>query len=85
MFVSLKFIVSFAIQMYNKSNIMQKEVNKLSKRQIAKRSNTDYRTVVKFLNGEKILVMKELQIKKAIVEMLSESKKINSDFNLIKK
>lgn len=64
---------------------MQKEVNKLSKRQIAKRSNTDIRTVNKFFKGEKILVMKELQIKKAIVEMLSEQKKINSDFNLIKK
>lgn len=59
------------------------DVSKLSKRQISKRSNTDYRTVDKFLKNEKILPIKEIQIKRAIVEMLSEHNKINSEFNSI--
>lgn len=69
--------------MYNKSNIMHIDISKISKRQISKRSNTDYRTVNKFLNNEKILPIKEIQIKKAIVELLAEYNKINSEFNSI--
>ena len=49
---------------------------KFSKRQISIRSKTDIRTVNKFFKGEKILVMKELQIKNAIVEMEKELKAI---------
>lgn len=62
---------------------MQTQISLLSKRQIAIRSNVDYRTVKKFLNNEKILSVKEIKIKKAISEMMNEYKKVNTEFNSI--
>ena len=69
--------------MYNNCNIMQTQISLLSKRQIAIRSNVDYRTVKKFLNNEKVLSVKEIKIKKAISEMINEYRKVNIEFNSI--
>lgn len=69
--------------MYNNCNIMQTQIFLLSKRQIAIRSNVDYRTVKKFLNNEKVLSVKEIKIKKAISEMINEYRKVNIEFNSI--
>ena len=46
MFVSLKFIVSFAVQMYNKSNIMQKEVNKSETNELRKQKKKKFLSFV---------------------------------------
>jgi hypothetical protein len=62
---------------------MQTQIFLLSKRQIAIRSNVDYRTVKKFLNNEKVLSVKEIKIKKAISEMINEYRKVNIEFNSI--